>query len=275
MAASVRVGIVGAAGWLGGAIAQALLDRQFVDPSGLTLSYRSKRPPRFAGASWTKDNQQLADKSDVIVVSVRPADWPSLSIDADGKLVISVMAGIRLEQLAARLGTDRVVRSLPNAAAEVGRSYTPWVASAAVTGSDRTLVSAIFSTCGLSDELRGEADIDYMTGLSGSGPAFPALLAAAMMRDAVSRGIPAAIARRAVTSVLIGTGSLFERSGEDPSETVETFVAYRGTTAAGIEAMRANGFDGAVAEGLSAALQKSVSMGGAPDRRTESKIQEA
>lgn len=275
MAASVRVGIVGAAGWLGGAIAQALVDRQFVHPSGLTLSYRSKRPPRFAGASWTDDNQRLADSSDVIIVSVRPQDWPALSVNAEGRLVISVMAGIRLEQLAARLGTNRVVRSLPNAAAEVRKSYTPWVASAGVTDADRALVDAILATCGISDEVRSEADIDYLTGLSGSGPAFPALLAAGMMRDAISRGIPAAIAHRAVTSVLVGTGFLFERSGEDPSETVETFVAYRGTTAAGIDAMRANGFDEAVAEGLSAALQKSVSMGGAPDRRTESRIQEA
>lgn len=257
----MRIGVVGGAGWLGGAIVQAMLDKGLVEPSDLTLSYRSQRPPRFPGASWTTDNQELADSSDVIVVSVRPADWPSLSIDAGGKLAISVMAGIRLEELARRLGTDRVVRSLPNAAAEVGKSYTPWVASAGATGADRTLVSAIFAACGAGDEVRSEADIDYLTGLSGSGPAFPALLAAAMMQDAVARGIPGDIAHRAVTSVLVGTGFLFDRSGEDPSQTVETFVAYRGTTAAAIEAMQARGFDAAVAEGLAAALRKSASMG--------------
>jgi pyrroline-5-carboxylate reductase len=240
---------------------QALLDQRLVEASGLTLSFRSKRPERFAGVYWTDDNQQLADRSDVIIVSVRPADWPSLSIDAGGRLAVSVMAGIPLGQLAERLGTHRVVRALPNAAAEVGKSYTPWVAAPDVTDADRALVRTMFATFGDTDELRREADIDYLTGLSGSGPAFPALLAVAMIRDAISRDIPADIARRAVTSVLVGTGFLFERSGDDPFDTVEAFVDYRGTTAAGIEAMRDAGFDAAVSAGLSAALRKSVSMG--------------
>ncbi|WP_313906161.1 pyrroline-5-carboxylate reductase family protein, partial [Rhizobium leguminosarum] len=105
--------------------------------------------------------------------------------------------------------------------------------------------------------------IDYLTGLSGSGPAFPALLAAAMMRDAVANGLPAEIARRAVNTVITGAGRLLERQDESPDDVVQTFVGYRGTTAAAIEGMRAAGFDASVAEGLSAAFKKSVSMGDA------------
>jgi pyrroline-5-carboxylate reductase len=256
-----RVGIIGGSGWLGGAIAVRLIETGFASPERLALSFRSSLPNRIRGAWWTKDNQELADRSDVVILSVRPEDWPSLRVWGGGKLVISVMAGIQLQDLADGLATRRVIRSLPNAAAEVGKSYTPWVATAEVTDPDRAIARDIFDACGTADEVATEADIDYFTGLTGSGPAFPALLAAAMMKDAEARGFKGEIARRAVTAVLVGAGRLMELHDENPADTVETFVAYRGTTAAAIEAMRAAGFEAAIANGLYAARQKSVSMG--------------
>ena len=223
----LKIGVIGANGWLGGAIVQALLDAGITSPEHLVLSLRSGEPTRFPGARWTRDNQDLADSVDLIVVSVRPVDWPALNIEAAGRLIISVMAGIRLEQLVAGVGSDRVVRSLPNAAAEVRASFTPWVASAAVSAEERRLVGRIFEACGTSAELESESELDYLTGLAGSGPAFPALLAVAMARHAAAHGIEAKVARQAVTQLLIGTGRLFEKNGYDPANTVEVFLDYR------------------------------------------------
>ena len=261
MSDSFRLGVIGGGGWLGGAIAESNLGTGVVNPANLSLSYRRERPHRFDGAFWTSDNQALADRSDVVILSVRPEDWPSLSVDAGGKLIISVMAGIRLAAIGERHNTSRVVRALPNAAAEVGKSYTPWVAAADVGEEDRTVVRSIFDACGIQDEVTSEADIDYLTGLTGSGPAFPALLASAMMRDAIAYGLPAEIAQRAVNMVIAGAGRLQERRDESPEKIVEAFVGYRGTTAAAIEEMRKAGFDDAVSRGLAAAFRKSVDMG--------------
>jgi len=261
MSEPMSIGIIGGGGWLGRAFAEAIVDAQIVSPEHLTLSYRSGQPGFLPNATWTRDNQELVDRSDVIIVSVRPQDWPAIEISASGKLVMSVMAGIPLNQLAARLKTDRVVRTLPNAAAEVRNSYTPWIGTRGVTDDDRNVVRRILEACGAADEVKTEADIDYMTGLTGSGPAFPALLAAAMMDDAVGRGLSPDIARRSVSAVLVGTGKLLEARADCPKDIVETFVDYRGITAAAIEAMRAAGFEAAVADGLAAALQKSVTMG--------------
>ena len=257
----LRIGVIGGAGWLGGAIADALLDAAIVEPQGLSLSYRRERPDRFPGAFWTSDNQALADRSDVIVLSVRPADWPGLKVNAEGKLIISVMAGIRLNALCEHHQTRRAVRSLPNAAAEVRKSYTPWIATADVGEADRAVVRAMFDACGVQDEVRGEAEIDYLTGLSGSGPAFPALLAEAMISDAIAHGLDRQVARRAVNTLIVGAGRLLEQRDDCPTDTVRTFLDYRGTTAAAIEEMVAAGFSTAVARGLSAAFQKSVRMG--------------
>lgn len=257
----LRIGIVGGAGWLGGAIAAALLDAGIASPQDLVLSYRNQQPDRFPGALWTRDNQALADRSDVIVLCVRPADWPDLDVAVEGKLVISVMAGIRLAALCTHHQTRRAVRTLPNAAAEVRKSYTPWIATGDIDDTDRAVVRAIFDACGVQDEVRTEAEIDYLTGLTGSGPAFPALLAEAMMADAIAHGLDRQIARRAVNAVLVGTGRMLEQRDDCPTETVRTFLDYRGTTAAAIEEMRTAGFGVAVARGLKAAFEKSVSMG--------------
>ncbi|MDX8512544.1 pyrroline-5-carboxylate reductase family protein [Mesorhizobium captivum] len=261
MNASFKLGIVGGTGWLGGAIAGAALVAGVVRAQDLALSYRSARPDRLPDAFWTDDNQALADRSDVIMLSVRPQDWPSLELDAKGKLVISVMAGIRIAEIGEKHCTRRVVRTLPNAAAEVGKSYTPWIASSDATEVDRIAVRAIFDACGVQDEVGSERDIDYLTGLTGSGPAFPALLAEAMMRDAVAFGLSPEVARRAVNTVLTGTGRLLELDDASPADTVAAFLGYRGTTAAAIETMREAGFDEAVAKGLAAAFLKSIAMG--------------
>ena len=261
MNGALRIGVIGGGGWLGGAIVRSILNAKLTSPQQLTLSYRRDPPARFPGAVWTGDNQELVDRSDVVIVSVRPADWPALAVVAGDRLVISVMAGIRLGQLSEQFKANRVVRALPNAAAEVGKSYTPWAASVGVSGHDRSIVRSIFDACGTEDEVVNEADLDYLTGLTGSGPAFPALLAAAMIEDAVAHGISPDVARRGVTAIVIGAGHLFEQIGEEPAETVGRFVDYRGTTAAAIEAMRTGGFDAAVSAGLAAALKKSAVLG--------------
>lgn len=256
----LTIGIIGGAGWLGGAIARAIVAAGVVRPRNLALSYRGRQPAGLRDCRWTRDNQELADRSRVLIVSVRPGDWPAVAADARGRLVISVMAGVRLEALAAHHRTERVVRALPNAAAEVAKSYTPWVAAGA-TDDDRRIVRAIFGACGIEDEVGSEGDIDYLTGLTGSGPAFPALLASAMVRHAVAHGLPPQTARRGVNAVLVGAGRLLELRDACPEDTVRAFLDYRGTTAAAIEAMRGAEFDAAVAKGLAAAFGKSISMG--------------
>ena len=257
----LKIGVIGGAGWLGGAIADALIDADVTRRDCLTLSYRSSHSDRLAGVTWTTDNQELADRSDLILLCVRPADWADLHVDARGKLLISVMAGIGLEALGARHRTERVVRALPNAAAEVRKSYTPWLAAPAVGEDDRRSVRRILEACGTQDEVSSEAAIDYLTGLTGSGPAFPALLAEAMMQDAVAQGLDRELARRAVNAVLVGAGRLIERHDGCPSQTVRTFLDYRGTTAAAIEAMTSSGLRTAITRGLAAAFEKSARLG--------------
>lgn len=254
-----RVGIVGGAGWLGTAIARALLDTRTVPSDRLTCSFRSKKPETALACVWTQDNAQLAENSDIIILSVRPGDWNTIKISAAGKLVVSVMAGVSVEAIKRRTGSSRVARALPNAAAEIGFSYTPFFVESS-NPEDANTIATLFRCCGAVDQVDSENHIDYFTGMTGSGAAFPALLADAMMKDALARGLPEDLARRAAQQVLIGAGRLQEHNGLSPSETVRSFVDYKGTTAAAIVAMQENGFYDTVAAGLQAAIQKARAL---------------
>lgn len=251
-----RVGIIGGLGWMGRSLGHAMLDSGILSPHQLQVSSRSSGNDAYTewpGVQRATTNQTLADASDIIVVSVRPEDLPHIEVNAPGKLVVSLLAMVSMDDLSQALGTDRVVRAMPNAAAEIRRAYFPWVASEAVTDDDRQLVQAMLGTCGIERELPEEHQLDYMTALTGSGPAYPALLASAMLSHARATGIPDEIAMEAVMETIVGGALLLEKLGQDPREMVERLVAYNGTTAQGLKRMTAGGFDRLVGEGLEAA----------------------
>ncbi|WP_324733563.1 pyrroline-5-carboxylate reductase family protein [Pseudomonas paeninsulae] len=256
MSSELTVGIIGGGGWLGRAIGAAMLERGVLQPASLILSSRSGRVDGFdawPAVQLTQDNRQLAQRAEVIVLSVRPEQFADVSIEAAGKLVISFMAGVSVETLIARTGSQRIIRAMPNAAAQIRQSYTPWFATEPVSAADRAFTQAMFEACGSTDEVTSEADLDYLTGLVGSGAAYPALLAEAMLAHALAKGLPRQVAERAVRGVVVGASQLLGRDGMPPAEMVRAMLDYRGTTAAGLQAMIDAGFKTAIAAGLDAA----------------------
>jgi pyrroline-5-carboxylate reductase len=260
MTETLKLGIIGGGGWLGKTIIRAILQKGVYRASELGLSFRSKAPDHHQDIYVTGESQALVEKSDVILLSVRPADFDSLAINASGKLVISVMAGVSIAQIASATLSNRIMRAMPNVAASVGCSYTPWVASVDATDQDRAAVKEIFSACGMCDEVPSERVLDYLTALSGSGPAFPALLAEALEANAIAHGVAPDIAQRAVLQLLIGTGRLLEQEPVPPARIVKDFVEYRGVIAAAITAMKAAGFENTINQGLSAAVNKLATL---------------
>jgi len=256
----VRFGIIGGNGWLGNAIADAAVATGFIDPAHLTASARSDNRGKVAipAIHWTKDNAELTQRSDVIVLSVRPDQFPAVDIDARGKVVVSVMAGVSAETIARRTKTDLVIRTLPNAAASIRKSFTPWFAASAVSAASKDLVERFLKTFGQASEVPEERHIDYCVGLTGSGAAFPALLAQAMIAHAVAQGLSADFARQAIEGVVVNASQLI--AGVNPADIVKEMIDYRGTTAAALTEMMQRGFNGAVDGGLDAALRKADVM---------------
>jgi pyrroline-5-carboxylate reductase len=262
----MRLGIIGATGWLGSALGRRMLDAGFLPPLDLVLLNRSGPRPDYhgrTGLAWASDAADLVARVDVVILSVRPEDYAGLALQAPGRLVVSLMAGVPLSALAQTGG--RIVRALPNAAAEQGRSYTPWLAGPGVTGADRILVRELLATFGTEDEVSDEGQIDVLTALSGSGAAYPAMMAAAMLAQAHRMGLPEDIAQRAVEAVICdGAEMLRGRLGTAPA-LLETYRGYRGTTAAGLDAAEGLGFAKAIQAALQAATIKASRMWTAPE----------
>jgi len=247
------IGIIGGAGWLGRALSRFLHEKMGLRKEQLIRSYRSQQSDDAIPCIWTQDNKELVEKSDIIVLSVRPQDFPHLQFTAPDKLFISLMAGVTIDQIAKQTGATRIARAAMNAAAELAASYTPFFVRDG-QADDGAIIHKILSTCGQVDEVASEQQIDYFLALTGTGPAFPSLFVEAMMKHAVANGIAPAIAMRAVNQLLVGTGALIAKNQLSPSETVQAFIDYRGSTAAGLVAMREARIDDLVGRGLDASL---------------------
>lgn len=261
-----RLGIIGATGWLGSALTRALLANDLAPATSLVLLNRSgARPPDFAhsAVTWATDPADLVARADAVILSVRPEDFPALALHAPGRLVVSFMAGVTMATLAATGG--RIVRALPNAAADLGRSYTPWLAAPDVTAADRTLTRALLSRIGTEDEVATESQIDTLTALSGSGAAYPALLAQAML-DHARAHLPEPIALRATEAAVCDGARLLQGRIGDAATLLAAYRAYKGTTAAGLDAAEQGGFTQAVAAALDAATRKAALMGQPPSQ---------
>jgi pyrroline-5-carboxylate reductase len=261
--AQSRLGIVGATGWLGQGLGLNLLERGLMVPGDLVLLNRSGPSAayaKFPGVIWARDMAGMQDLCDTIVLSVRPEDFPVAGFAPGKRLVISFMAGVPMDRLAALAPLARLVRAMPNGGATTGNSYTPWLAQGLDTA-DQARVRQILSAIGREDRVETEDHLDILTALSGSGPAYPALLARALLRVGLELGLPQPIAARAVEAVVAGSAAGLVGGAERADEILAAMLSYRGITAAGLAAAEAGGFDRAIRAAITAATAKARSMG--------------
>lgn len=250
----MKVGIIGATGWLGSATGRHLLSTGRVAPGDLVVLNRSGPQGDYhghAGVVWAQDVPDLVARSEVIIVSVRPGDWPGLALRAPGRLILSFMAGVSLSVLGKSGG--RIVRVMPNAAVEMAQSYSPWVAGAGVTEADRATVRDLLQAIGHEDELPDEGQIDLMTASSGAGAAYPALMLMAATDWLMAKGVARDVALRAAEAMVCGGAQLMAGQPEGAPAMVAAYRDYRGTTAAGIAAAEAAGFAASIGAALEAA----------------------
>lgn len=256
-----HIGVIGGGGWLAGALLRPVLADRIVKPADLVLSSRSGNISGFEawpGVHMTTDNSILVDASDVIVFSVRSSDLDDIDLDLRGRFVISVMASVSVEEISDRFGARRIVRAMPNACAEQRLSFTPWYATDDVRKSEAEFAQSFFSASGRAHFITNEHELDYFTALTGSGAAFPALVADAMIRHAIEAGIDPETADLAVRQLFLGAATQMARLTETPADIVELFMEYRGTTAAGLSAMIDADLAHAVFMGLTAARRRAV-----------------
>jgi pyrroline-5-carboxylate reductase len=178
-----------------------------------------------------------------------------------GALQLSVMAGIRSEAIVAATGSERVVRAMPNTPALIGQGIAGLFARAAVTAEDKALVEQVLAPTGQTLWVDAEADLDAVTALSGSGPAYFFYMVEAMMAAAQQLGLSAEQGRRLALATCGGAAALGLQSSETPTVLRERVTSKGGTTYAAITSMQADGVGDAIQRAVLAAARRAKELG--------------
>ena len=178
-----------------------------------------------------------------------------------GALQLSVMAGVRSAAIAHASGSARVVRAMPNTPALIGRGIAGLYARDAVTPAERAAVEALLAPTGALLWVGREEDLDAVTAISGSGPAYVFYVVEAMMQAGVEMGLSEAQARTLVLATFDGATALAAQSPLHPSELRAQVTSKGGTTHAAITALDAAGVKTAFVRALEVARQRAVELG--------------
>ncbi len=261
MADRMTVGVIGGTGMLGRSLVGGLLDGGAVRPENLWVANRSgARGDLPEGVQVTAEAPELIEACDVVILSVPPALFEALEVDASGKLVISVMAGISRERIAAQTGAARLVRAMSSPAAARRLAFSPWCGD--LDEADRARVAALLGACGTTAEVADEAQIEVFTALTGPVPGFVAQFAAAMGEYATRRGVAPEVADMAMRQLFLSAGEMLAGDAPSAQKHVQGMIDYAGTTASGLLAMQAAGLQQIVDEGLDAAVSRTREIGG-------------
>jgi pyrroline-5-carboxylate reductase len=223
---------------------------------------------RSFGVRTTADNAVAVEGADVVVLAVKPQQLAEVvtalrpALAAHRPLLLSVAAGIRVSELAAWAGPDlAVVRSMPNRPALLGVGATGLYAADSTTEAQRALAEQVLAVTGLTVWVRSEAELDWVTALSGSGPAYFFLLAELLARSAAAHGIDATTAARLAAHTLHGAGRMAVMPGADLATLRAEVTSKGGTTAAALASFEANGLADLVEAAVVAAATRSQELG--------------
>ncbi|WP_055325178.1 pyrroline-5-carboxylate reductase [Ralstonia solanacearum] len=265
---TLKFGFIGggnmASALIGGLIARGAQGANIVvvDP---TEAARAHAVQTWGATADAAPGAELADR-DVIVLAVKPQQMrevcAQLAPHLGDSLVLSVAAGIRIQDLSRWLnGHARIVRAMPNTPALSGRGMTGLAADAGLSGTDRDTASAIANAVGKSVWVPGEAQIDAVTAISGSGPAYVFYFIEAMQQAAQELGLSAEAGRLLAAETFIGAATLAGQSSEPVEVLRERVTSKGGTTYAAITAMEAAGIKPAFVRAMHAAAARSKEMG--------------
>jgi pyrroline-5-carboxylate reductase len=204
--------------------------------------------------------------ADVLVLAVKPQQMrevaSSLAPQIRTQLVLSIAAGIRAVDLSRWMnGHQAIVRTMPNTPALIGKGVTGMTASAGVTPQQRETADAILRAVGQTVWLEDESQLDAVTAISGSGPAYVFYFLEAMQQAAVDLGLTAEQGYALALATFSGASALAAQSPEPASVLRERVTSKGGTTYAAITSMQAAGVSEAICAALQAAAKRSREMG--------------
>ena len=262
------VGFVG-----GGALAESVINgiRGNLLPSTniFVSEHRRKRCTELSSryrVNATVGVDSFIDKVKILLLAVKPKDAPAALAEIRNKItlntiIVSVIAGLKLELLEKFFPHNAVVRAMPNVPILVAEGMTAYTVNSKTMGGDKKLVEQFWSSIGRTIEIE-ERFLDAVTGLSGSGPAYAFLMIDALADGGVAAGLPRPAAIELAAQTLLGAAKMVLETGEHPAALRDRVTSPAGTTIEGVRVLERQGVRSALIEAVMAATDKSRILGG-------------
>ncbi len=267
----IRWGFIGS-GRMATALIQGMLRAGTAEPGSISAS---DPDPAIRGAlekaskiTVTEDNLAVVERSDVLVLAVKPQSMPQVLKQIRGAvnpehLVISIAAGVSLATLAAGLGENlRLVRVMPNTPALLGAGAAGYCLGPQTQPSDDEIVRSCLKSVGQAYRV-AESLLDAVTGLSGSGPAFVYVIIEALSDGGVRMGLPRDVSTALAAQTVLGAARMVLETGEHPGVLKDQVTSPGGTTIAGLHALERGGLRAALIDAVEAATRRSTELAAA------------
>jgi pyrroline-5-carboxylate reductase len=205
-------------------------------------------------------------QADIIFVAVKPYHSEDLfekmkPMINDQQIFVSLMAGVKIDFIKESLGASKVIRTMPNLPAKVGRGVTSFTESEAVSRVELLMIRNLLDTTGESIHVETEAFIDKSTGISGSGPAYVFYFMNSMLEAAKKMGFSDNDSRILVSTTFEGAVKLFNESDLTPQTWMDRVASKGGTTQAALDSMEDNNIKELIKDAAYAAFDRAVELG--------------
>ncbi|HEY55239.1 MAG TPA: pyrroline-5-carboxylate reductase [Dehalococcoidia bacterium] len=266
----MKIAFIGG-GNMGEAMLAAILEDGLAKPGSIQVGdvspARLEHLQQKYGVSVKKSNPEAISGKDIVVLAVKPQNLPGVMAELNGRLksaqlVISIIAGARIDTLSGGLKHGAIVRAMPNTPAQIGQGMSVWTATAGVTAEQKGLAGAILGSMGRELYVDDEGYLDMATAVSGSGPAYFFLMVESLVDAAVEIGLPRDMAKEMVLQTMLGSGRFIQASGEEPAELRRKVTSPGGTTAEALLRLEKGEFPRLIGEAVKAAYDRARKLGG-------------
>ena len=259
------IGIIGC-GNMGEAIVRGLLKKGLYSSSDIIATdVRSERLREIGQIETTNNNQEAADKADILILAIKPQSMEEVLKELKPKiqerhLIISIAAGVRLERIETILPKARVIRVMPNTPGLIGCGISSLSCGSQTIKQDEETATRIFSALG--DVVKVEEKLmDAVCALSGSGPAYIFLIIESLIAAGVKMGLSYNLAKRLVLATVVGSARLVAETGKHPAELRDQVTSPGGTTASALNIMETEGLRGIIQKAVLAAEKRAKELG--------------
>jgi len=212
--------------------------------------------------NYLEDAQEVVDKSEIIILAIKPQsfyNWQDIP-NMDGKLVISVMAGVSIDKLISVSRSKKIIRTMPNLAIQVNKGVTGWIVSDKVGEDDKDRVKKLLSLMGVEIEVSSEDQLDKLSAISGSGPAYFYYFCELMVNQAKEFGFTDEQAKDMVEQTFIGAAKVLENSDKDCAGLRQAVSSKGGTTLAALDEFEKADMTGILAKAVDRACKRAKEL---------------